>query len=370
MDYVVFDKQKLKKGYTTGTCAAAAAKACVKLLKGESFEHVSVDTAEGKLNIPVKKLRIENEIAHCTVIKYAGDDPDVTDGAEICAEVILNDTGKIEVTAGVGIGIVTLSGLKIEVGKPAINPVPMKMIKYEVSKVLEHGKGASIKISVPNGENIAKKTFNPKLGIVGGISILGTTGIVTPMSEEAYRESLLIPMNMLHKNGIDRAVFIFGEYGKDFLSTLKISKKICITVSNFIGYMLDNAEMLDFKNILIIGHIGKLIKVSAGIFQTHSKIADCRMEILAAYAGIVGADTSTIKKIYECVTTNAAVEIVDKNNLNQIYNITVNNVKSKAESRVNMNIEAMMFGDNNRLLAITDGVNDFIKSTKTDEQSI
>lgn len=346
----------LKKGYTTGSCAAAATKAAIKLLLGEKVDFVNISTSEGKIKIPIKETVIENATAISTVIKYSGDDPDITNGAEICSQVKLNTSNTINVYGGNGVGIVTLPGLKVEIGKPAINPVPMKMIKSEALEVLPRDIGADIIISVPRGEELAKKTFNPRLGIVGGISILGTTGIVNPMSEEAYKESLILNLDILKAKGIDKAVFIFGEYSKDYISTIDIDKTLCVTTSNFIGYMLDYAYSKEFKKILIVGHIGKLVKVAGGIFNTHSKVADCRIEILTAYAALCNADIKVLKSIYNCITTNAVVQIINNNNLLKVYDMIVYNVKQKCEQRVlnKINIEVILFGDNNQLLAQTD----------------
>lgn len=363
-DYVIYNNKKLKKGYTTGSCAAAATKVAIKALLGEKLEFVTINTLEGEINIPVKEVIVENTRALCTITKYAGDDPDITDGADICSEVSLNDNGDINIKGGKGVGTVTLAGLKLAVGKPAINPVPMEMIKSEAKKVLPKGKGADIIISVPNGEKLAEKTFNPRLGIVGGISILGTTGIVSPMSEEAYKESLAISLDMMYAKGNTKAVFIFGEYGKDFVSSLNIAKEFCITTSNFIGYMLDYAVNKNFSHIIIVGHIGKLVKVAGGIFNTHSKVADCRTEILTAYAGLAGADITTIKQIYNCITTTAITNIIDEKNLKQVYQMIVDNVKIKSEQRIysQFNIEVILFGDNNKLLAKTSRVDEFLNS--------
>lgn len=363
-DYIIYNNKKLKKGYTTGSCAAAATKVAIEALLGEKVKFVTINTFEGEINIPVKEILVQNGKALCTITKYSGDDPDITDGADICSEVSLNDNGDINVNGGKGVGTVTLAGLKVAVGKPAINPVPMEMVKAEAKKVLPQGKGADIIISVPNGEKLAEKTFNPRLGIVGGISILGTTGIVTPMSEEAYKDSLAINLDIISAKKNTKAIFIFGEYGKDYISSLNAPKEFCVTTSNFIGYMLDYAVNKNFSDIIIVGHIGKLVKVAGGIFHTHSKVADCRMEILTAYMALAGADTATLKQIYNCVTTTAVTNIIDEKNFTQVYQFIVDNVKIKSEQRVcnQLNIEAILFGDNNRLLAKTLNADEILTS--------
>lgn len=353
--YIIYNNKKLRKGFTTGTAAAAASKAAVKLLTGCKVESITIETKEGEIDILIHESKLNLNTAFCSVIKDGGDDIDITNGALICSEVSLNKSQTINITGGKGVGIVTLAGLKVDVGKAAINPEPMKMIKAEVKKALPNGFGADIVISVIDGEIIAKKTFNPRLGIVGGISILGTTGIVTPMSEEAYKEALVLPVDILAAKKITKAIFIFGEYGKDYIASIGLNSHLCIITSNFIGYMLDYAYSKNFKDILIVGHIGKLVKVAGGIFQTHSKIADCRMEILTAYAGILGANKSILNDLINCVTTSTAVNIIDKNNLSQIYKIIADKVKFNSEQRLynSVNVEAILFGDNNRMLAHT-----------------
>lgn len=364
--YIVYNNKRLRKGFTTGAAAAAASKAAIKFLLGYEVNSVTIETKEGEIEIPICELKLVDNKALCSIIKDAGDDADITNGALICSEVILNKSKIINITGGKGVGVVTISGLKVEVGNYAINPEPMKMIEAEVKKVLPDSFGANIVISVPDGEKLAKKTFNPRLGIIGGISILGTTGIVTPMSEEAYKEALILQLDILSSKGIDKAIFVFGEYGKDFVDLFNLPYSLCVTTSNFIGDMLDYANFKNFKNILIVGHIGKLVKVAGGIFHTHSKMADCRMEILTAYAGILGADSSILNSLIDCTTTSAAIKIIEQHGLEQIYNIIVDRVKFKAEQRAydSINIEVILFGDNNKILAQSKNCKNLIANIK------
>lgn len=364
--YIIYNNKRLRKGFTTGAAAAAASKAAVKFLLGYKSNSVIIETKEGEIEIPVHELKLVDNRALCRIIKDAGDDADITNGALICAEVTLNKSQTINITGGKGVGIVTTSGLKVEIGKHAINPEPMKMIEAEVKKVLPDSFGADIIISVPEGEKLAKKTFNPHLGIIGGISILGTTGIVTPMSEEAYKEALILQLDILSAKNIKKVIFVFGEYGKDFINSIGLPYNLCVTTSNFIGDMLDYANFKNFKDILIVGHIGKLVKVAGGIFHTHSKMADCRMEILTAYAGILGADSSILNNLINCTTTSTAIEIIEQNGLGQIYNIIVDKVKFKSEQRVynSMNIEVILFGDNNKILAQSKNCKNLIDDIK------
>ena len=249
------------------------------------------------------------------------------------------------------VGIVTKKGLSVEVGKPAINPVPMKMIRSEISKVLGENnkllnKDKSLKITIfaPKGEEIAKKTFNPRLGIVGGISILGTTGIVEPMSEDGWKKSLSIELEMKKAQGMDKIILVPGNHGEEFIREhLKIDMNNCVRMSNFVGYMLNEAKRLEFKKILMAGHIGKFIKISAGIFNTHSKVCDARNEIVIANLALMGAGLDFIKEINECVTAEGAVEIIDKSNYTEIYNILCNKCKERVEEYLNEDIQVEVY---------------------------
>lgn len=354
-DYVVVNGKKYRKGYTTGSCAAAASKAAVSMLfSGKDIECISIDTPAGKrLMLEVTDITRTERAVKCAVIKDGGDDPDITTGLKIFAEAALKENEGISVNAAEGIGIVTLPGLKIEVGKPAINPVPMKMILKESGEVLPHGKGVEITLSVPGGEEVAKKTYNPRLGIMGGISILGTSGIVEPMSEEAWKDSLALELGMLSAKGFKQAVFTFGNYGEDFtLSKLDIDNKFIITTSNFVGFMLDKAVEQSFEEIVIVGHLGKLVKVAAGIFHTHSRVADARMEILTAYAALEGCSTEVLGKIYECRTTEAAAEIICNHGLAGIYRRLVSNASNRCSEYTfnKIRVGTVLFNQDNNLL--------------------
>lgn len=219
----------------------------------------------------------------------------------------------------------------------------MKMIKSEVRKILKEKedfieKNKSIKITIfaPEGEEIAKKTFNPRLGIVGGISILGTTGIVEPMSEEGWKKSLSIELEMKRSQGLDKIILVPGNHGEEFIREhLKIDINNCVRMSNFVGYMLNEAKRLGFKKILMAGHIGKFIKISAGIFQTHSKVCDARNEIMISNLALMGADLEFLNKINECVTAEGAVEIIDDSKYKDIYNILCDKCKKRVEQYLN-----------------------------------
>ena len=347
-EYVYIDGKKYKRGYTTGSCAAAASKASVyMLLTKEKVDKINIDTPKGiPLTLSVRNIEISDDYAICSIEKDGGDDIDATHKMNIFAkaELIDNlDNEDIIVTGGKGIGLVTKKGLSVEVGKHAINPVPMKMIKSEVKKVIREKEGfieknKSIKITIfaPEGEEIAKKTFNPRLGIVGGISILGTTGIVEPMSEEGWKKSLSIELEMKRAQGLDKIILVPGNHGEEFIREhLKIDMNNCVRMSNFVGYMLNEAKRLGFKKILMAGHIGKFIKISAGIFQTHSKVCDARNEIMIANLALMGADLEFLNKINECVTAEGAVEIIDDSKYKDIYNILCDKCKKRVEQYLN-----------------------------------
>lgn len=356
-DYVWVSGKKFRKGYTTGSCAAAASKAAVQMLAtGDNVHSVDIDTPAGvKLTLPVEDIMLNGERTRCSVIKDGGDDPDITTGLKIFADVRYAIPGEIIINTGEGIGVVTLPGLKVQVGKPAINPVPMQMIMKEVKKVLPEGKGVEITLSVPGGEEIARQTYNPKLGIVGGISILGTKGIVEPMSEEAWKESLALELGIMAAKGLEKAVFVFGNYGEDFaVQNLGISKEFIIKTSNFIGFMLDKAVEKKFESILIIGHLGKLVKVAAGIFHTHSRIADARMEILSAYTALEGASVDAVRQIYDCTTTEAAADIIKAIELNGVFNRVVYNASKRCSNYTfdRLKVGTVLFNEDNTLLAM------------------
>ena len=347
-EYVYIDGKKYKRGYTTGSCAAAASKASVyMLLTKEKIYDINIDTPKGiPLTLSVRNIEISDDYAICSIEKDGGDDIDATHKMNIFAkaELIDNlDDEEILVTGGKGIGLVTKKGLSVEVGKHAINPIPMKMIKGEVKKIIrekedfiENNKSIKITIFAPEGEEIAKKTFNPRLGIVGGISILGTTGIVEPMSEEGWKKSLSIELEMKRVQGLDKIILVPGNHGEEFIREhLKIDMHNCVRMSNFVGYMLNEAKRLGFKKILMAGHIGKFIKISAGIFQTHSKVCDARNEIMIANLALLGADLDFLNKINECVTTEGAVEIIDDSKYKDIYNILCDKCRNRVEQYLN-----------------------------------
>ncbi|RKD30596.1 cobalt-precorrin-5B (C(1))-methyltransferase CbiD [Thermohalobacter berrensis] len=354
--YIIKKGKKLRYGYTTGTCAAAAAKAATKMLYlQEKINNITINTPKGwNLTLDIKDIEIKKDCVSCCVIKDSGDDSDVTDGIKIYAKAERKNDKGIEITGGIGIGKVTKPGLSVPVGKPAINPVPMKMIKEEVKKVLHKDRGVTITIYAPEGVKIAEKTFNPNLGIIGGISIIGTTGIVEPMSEEAFKDSLALELSILKEEGVNKAIFAPGNYGRDFAKKISLKEDYVVKTSNFIGFMLEKAVEYGIEETLWIGHIGKLVKVAGGIFNTHSKVADGRMEILAAYYGLMSNSKELIGKILECKTTEEAVGYILNENNKDVFKYIAERVSKRCENRVKnkLKVGTLLFSNQYGILGI------------------
>jgi cobalt-precorrin-5B (C1)-methyltransferase len=309
----VTEGRHLKRGYSTGSCAAAAAKAAAKMLfDADDLTIIELDTPAGiRLHLPVEDIVRAAGSVSCAVRKDAGDDPDITNGVLIGARAIAMNQPGLTLTAGKGIGLVTKPGLQVAVGRPAINPVPEKMILSAVAAVIPAGRGVEIEISIPDGERLAKKTMNARLGIVGGLSILGTSGLVEPLSEQSYRDTLALEIGALKQEYSGPLVLVTGNFGKQLaLDHFGLPEQALVKIGNLVGFALDRSLESDFNKILIIGHIGKLIKVTAGIFNTHSRVADARFEIFVAHAALLGAGRETFKTLEEAVTTEEMCDIL------------------------------------------------------------
>lgn len=349
--------KEMRRGYTTGSCAAAAAKGAVQMLFSQkSLDRVGIMTLAGiPLDLQLYNILIEPDKACCSIQKDAGDDPDVTHGIHIFAQAKKTPSG-IDLKGGKGVGLVTKPGLVVKVGNPAINPGAKKMIIQEVEKVLPKDAGVEITFFIPDGEAIAQKTFNPRLGIMGGLSILGTTGIVEPMSEEAWKESLRLELKVLREQGQKKFIMVFGNYGENYAKNhLQLWNIPLVKFSNYVGYGLKAAADLGFEEILLLGDIGKLIKVAAGIFNTHSHVADARMEIVAAYAASLGASKEIIKEILALNTTVAAIELLEKENLMDIFPVLARRVSERAMQHINDSVligTVLFTNSDKRLLAI------------------
>lgn len=316
--YVIRGQKRLRFGYTTGSCAAAACKGAVQmLLTGEMVEQTELLTPKGiRLFLELEDISMEQDAVYCAVRKDGGDDPDTTNGLLVYAKAEKTEAPGIVIDGGIGVGRVTKPGLSQKIGEAAINPVPKAMIlkaAEEEANRCDYDGGLKITISVPKGEETAQKTFNPRLGIVGGISILGTTGIVEPMSEKALIESIRVEMKQHFVQGEKYLLVTPGNYGAEYLREhMELPFEQNIKCSNYVGETIDMAVDLGVKGILFVAHIGKFVKVAAGIMNTHSHSADGRMEVLASNAVRVGAPLPCVKEILDCTTTDEALDVLSR----------------------------------------------------------
>ena len=292
--------------------------------------------------------------ASCAIQKYAGDDPDVTDGISICAKVqLVKELPKVDrgayydnciIVGGRGVGLVTKKGLQIAVGKSAINPGPQKMITSVVNEILDGSdEKVIITIYVPEGRAKALKTYNPKMGVIGGISVLGTTGIVKAMSEDALKKSMFAELKVMREDkNRDWVIFAFGNYGERHCQKIGLDTEQLIIISNFVGFMIESAVKLGFKKIIMLGHIAKAIKVAGGIFNTHSRVADGRMETMAACAFLVDEKPEIIRKILASNTIEEACDYIENN---EIYHLIANRVAFKMQeyARADIEVSAAIF---------------------------
>ena len=302
--FITKDGKKLRRGYTSGSCCAAAAKtAAILLLSGQMLKTIHLTTPSGiGLDLPVQDLTLKDGLASCGIVKDSGDDPDVTNGMTFFAAVEkIPEPGVIRIEGGEGIGRVTKPGLDQPVGEAAVNSTPRRMITAALKEVCEeagYSGGLRVVLSVPGGAEVAKKTFNPRLGIVGGLSILGTTGIIDPMSDDAVIETLRAEMSQRKAEGKTVLLLTPGNFGADFIrDELGLDPAKAVTVSNYIGDALYAAEEFGFEGVLLVGHIGKLVKLAAGMFNTHSRYGAGRTEIFAAPAAACGAPSDTVRAI-------------------------------------------------------------------------
>lgn len=362
--YIPVGNRQLRCGYTTGTCAAAAAAgAAHRLLTGEQLPAVRVHTPAG---IEVEAELLEQTAgpgwASCAVRKDGGDDPDVTDGALIFARVEKTGGPGVTIDGGPGVGRVTRPGLDQPVGAAAINSTPRRMIRQLVEKEVAgagYSGGLSVLISAPEGTALAEHTFNPRLGIEGGISILGTSGIVRPMSEAALIDSLYLEQDMAKAAGVEDLLVTPGNYGDAFAEQmLGLDLTDRCTCSNYLGHAIDHAAGLGFRSLLLVGHLGKLIKVAAGSMNTHSKVADGRRETLTAHAALAGGSPALLKALFDCPTTDAGVELLKEAGLlEQVMASIAQALEEVLRHRAgpDLAIEAVFFSNQHGLLGKTTG---------------
>lgn len=357
--YIDVEGKKLRCGYTTGSCSAGAAKAAAMILfnKVDMLSEIEIASPKGiNITMPIEAIERSHDYVECTIIKDGGDDPDNTNGIKIKAKVrritgidhnvqesneILYEAGelnngcdepeefnKVVLKGGIGVGLVTKDGLFVPKGQPAINPVPRKMIKEEVIKVLPSDERVEVIISVPQGAEVAKKTFNPRLGIEGGISILGTTGIVYPMSEESLKASIKLEIIQKALNN-ERLVLTFGSLGDNYCREFGFKEEEIVICSNFIGYALETCVSCKIKSIIIVGHIGKMSKIAYGCFNTHSRVSGVRLEVIGLELALLGYDISLVEEILKEKTCEGAVK-----KLGEGYDKLYENIGNKIVERI------------------------------------
>lgn len=380
--YVYVGQQKLRRGYTTGSCAAAAAQAAARALFGEEHPQ-SVQLAVPKgltLSIPVHSLQTGERWAKASVCKDSGDDPDVTNGIEVFVTLSVSDRPGIAVCGGVGVGRITKPGLQMPVGEAAINLVPRRMIREQIEQVRQsypqwESVGLRALVEIPQGVQLAAKTYNPRLGIEGGISVLGTSGIVEPMSEQALTDSIRLELSILQKQGHRCVLITPGNYGKAFLSGETIGGKSdfhalaqmadrAVKCSNFVGDTLDMCVQQGFSHALLVGHIGKFSKLAAGVMNTHSRYADARLEVFTAHAALAGADRLTLQQLMSSVTTDEAIACLDKAGIRQpVLRSILQKIQDHVQARAGgtMKTGVILFSNVYGYLGETDGCREILQ---------
>ncbi len=351
------DKKKLKTGFTTGTSATAAAKAALlSIINQTKIENIDVKLPKGNfIKIPIHLCKFEKNKARCSVIKDGGDDPDVTHGAEIVVDLSLTDKkNEIEIDGGEGVGIVTKPGLGLEINKAAINPVPKKMIYENLTKAAGNlliEKGIKIIISVPKGKELGPKTDNPRIGILHGISILGTSGIVIPFSTASYAASIRQNLDVAIAMGNDTVVLTTGGRSEDFAKKIIDLPDHCfVQMGDFSGYTIQQCSKKKIKKAYVVGFIGKLAKMAAGVKQTHVKGSKVDMKFLSELAGNCGANEIIIKKILKANTARHVSEIIKENKImgffEQICDQTYMQMKKHSEEKISLDVILFDFEGN------------------------
>jgi len=375
-EFVTVDGKELRLGYTTGSCAAAASKAAaIMLLTGKEVSQIRLLTPKGlELELEVEDITIEKDAVSCAIRKDSGDDPDVTHGALVYSRVSFADDSGVHIDGGIGVGRVTKPGLDQPVGNAAINSTPRRMIRENLEEVMEmtaYDGGLDVMISIPKGEELARKTFNPRLGIEGGISVIGTTGIVEPMSEKALTDTIMVELRQKRELGYEYALLTPGNYGSDFIRDgLGLDPEWAVQTSNYIGDSIDMCVKLSFKGALLIGHIGKLVKIAGNMMNTHSKYGDCRMEILGSAAAAFGVRPETAEYILGCAACDEAVRMlreegIDRETLDLVSSRIEHNLDSRVfkacEEGQEFETGAIMFSKEYGLLGKTSGAEELLR---------
>ena len=371
------NKAGLRRGWTTGTCAQAAAAAAAQALLAGSLPRegtdwtVTVHLPDGQpFTLPVQSGKIEKRDSQgrplavtCKVKKDSGDDPDVTDGVTVCATVSFFSEDRIEIDGGQGVGRVTKPGLAQPVGSAAINPVPRQMIQKELVRLKEAAGwegGFQVLVEIPGGEQLAQRTFNPRIGIVGGLSVLGTSGIVEPMSEKALIDTIEVEIKVKLAEGRRCLIAAPGNYGLDFLrDRWGILARDTVKCSNYIGETIDLAAEHGAEGLLFVGHIGTLVKIAGGIMNTHSRWGDCRMELLASSALRAGLSGERAAALLCCNTTEDALQILTEKERRKVMECllekihTYLNIRAQSSAQRDMKTGAVLFSNVYGVLGMT-----------------
>ena len=336
-------------GVTTGTVATACSLAALDaILDTPDIACVKVETPKKTLDIIIDECkRLSSFKAYAVAHKNPYNDPDVTVDLAIVSTVELfdvSDETKVIITGGEGVGIITKPGLQIPVGEYAINPGPRKMILKNLEDKVPDGKMVKVTISIPEGKAIAKKTMNPKLGIVGGISVLGTTGIARSMSSDAYKNSIITQLDVALASNIDDLVFVPGNIGEKLaLKNLDITKEQIVQTGNFVGFMFEEAEKRGIKEFTFFGHMGKLIKVAGGIFDTKHAVADGRREIMVTHAALCGVDREHLQRLFDSKTTDDMMSILDELGVSvEVSNSIANANRDRCKQRFDLDLNVIL----------------------------
>lgn len=337
--------KQLKGGYTTGACLAAGAKAGAMIMQGEDpGDRVDIVALDGTpLQIPIASVELLAHGVKVEIIKDAGDDPDITNGTSVFITFSFLTQEQLQPVygqsilykqilfeAGQGIGHATKPGLSLAVGEPAINPGPRHLV-YNSIKDIIGDKACLVRVDIPAGTELATKTLNPVLGIEGGISVIGTTGVLRPMSEEAFKNSLVPQIEVAKAAGFTTQIFVPGKIGERIATSWGLPTEAMVQTSNFIGFMLEAGADHGLERILLFGHIGKLAKVAAGVFHTHNRVGDARLEVLAAYSAAKGMPAEGVQRILQAVTTEEALPVIEEYGLQSVYQVIAARASYRAE---------------------------------------